>query len=172
MNWIQCGPEHLEAIRAIFNEAIENSTALYEYEPRSVAFMEAWWEAKLKGGFPVLGAVNDAGVLAGFATYGAFRPHPAYQHTVEHSIYVDARFRGQGLGRQFLERLVTAARAQGLHAMIGVIDAENAASIRLHERHGFERCGHLREVGYKFGRWLDVVLYSIHLSVQYSSLSE
>lgn len=164
MNWIECGPEHLESIRAIFNEAIENSTALYEYEPRSVAFMEAWWEAKQKGGYPVLGAVSDEGILAGFATYGPFRPHPAYQHTVEHSIYVESRFRSQGLGRLFLERLVAAAQGNGVHTMIGVIDAENTASIRLHERQGFEACGHLREVGYKFGRWLDVVLYSNHLS--------
>ncbi|MEN3939879.1 N-acetyltransferase family protein [Prosthecobacter sp. SYSU 5D2] len=159
MKWISCSPEHLEAIRAIFNEAIENSTALYEYEPRSVAFMEAWWEAKQKGGYPVLGAVSGDGVLAGFATYGPFRPHPAYQHTVEHSIYVESHFRGQGLGKLFLERLIAMAQAQGVHAMIGVIDAENAASIRLHERQGFVRSGHLREVGYKFGRWLDVVLY-------------
>ena len=167
MTWIECGPEHLEAIRSIFNEAIENSTALYEYEPRSVAFMEAWWAAKQKRGYPVLGAVNDEGILAGFATYGPFRPHPAYQHTVEHSIYVAARFRSQGLGRIFLERLVIAAQAQEVHTMIGVIDAENAASIRLHQRQGFEACGHIRECGYKFGRWLDVVLYQRVLAPPY-----
>lgn len=164
MNWIQCGPEHLEAIRAIFNEAIENSTALYEYEPRSVAFMEDWWAAKQKGPYPVLGAINEQGILMGFATYGPFRPHPGYKYTVEHSIYVETRFRGQGLGRQFLQRLLTTAQAQGFHTLIGVIDADNQASIRLHEQQGFQPYGHLREVGYKFGRWLDVVLYSIHLS--------
>lgn len=175
MTWIDCGPQHLEAIRAIFNEAIANSTALYEDEPRSAAFMEAWFAAKQKGGFPVLGLINEEGVLMGFASYGPFRSHPGYRFTVEHSIYLDVRFRGQGLGTLFLERLVTTAQAQGHHLMIGVIDADNVASIRLHERQGFEACGHLREVGYKFGRWLDVVMYSIHLSpseVQYSSLSE
>ncbi|TDU81257.1 phosphinothricin acetyltransferase [Prosthecobacter fusiformis] len=164
MNWIECGHEHLESIRAIFNEAIANSTALYEDDPRTAAFMEDWWAGKIKAGYPVLGAVNDEGVLMGFASYGAFRPHPGYKHTVEHSIYVDARFRGQGLGHQFLERIIAAAMAQGYHLMIGVIDADNAASIRLHERHGFTPCGHIREAGYKFGRWLDVVLYSLLLS--------
>ena len=176
MTWIDCDPQHLEAIRAIFNEAIANSTALYEDEPRSVAFMEAWFAAKQKGGFPVLGLINDEGVLMGFASYGPFRSHPGYRFTVEHSIYLDVRFRGQGLGTLFLERLVTTAQAQGHHLMIGVIDADNVASIRLHERYGFTPCAHLREAGYKFGRWLDVVMYSLTLSprdeVQYSSLSE
>ncbi len=164
MTWIECRPEHLEAIRSIFNEAIENSTALYDYQPRSMEFMENWYATKQKGGYPIIGAVNDEGVLMGFASYGPFRAHAAYQYSVEHSIYVDVRFRGQGLGKQFLKRLVTTAEAQGLHTMIGVIDADNQASITLHERHGFQQCGHIREVGYKFGRWLDVVLYSIHLS--------
>jgi len=159
MTWIHCGPEHLEAIRAIFNEAIANSTALYEDDPRSVEFMESWLAANQKGGYPILGAVNENGILMGFATYGPFRPHPGYKHTVEHSIYVDVRFRGQGLGKQFLQRIVTAAGEQGYHTMIGVIDADNAASIRLHEQQGFTSCAHLHEVGFKFGRWLDVVMY-------------
>lgn len=159
MTWIDCGPQHLESIRAIFNEAIANSTALYEDEPRSVAFMEAWFAAKQKGGFPVMGLINDEGVLMGFASYGPFRSHPGYRFTVEHSIYVDVRFRGQGLGTLFLKRLVTTAQDQGHHLMVGVIDADNAASIRLHERHDFTPCAHIREAGYKFGRWLDVVMY-------------
>ena len=159
MNWIDCGPEHLDAIRGIFNEAIANSTALYEDEPRSAEFMESWLEAKQKGKYPVLGVTNDEGVLMGFATYGPFRPHPGYRFTVEHSIYVDDRFRGQGLGKLLLQRIVAAAEAQGYHTMIGVIDADNAASITLHERHAFSQCSHIRHAGFKFGRWLDVVMY-------------
>lgn len=159
MTWIECGPQHLESIRAIFNDAIENSTALYEDEPRSVEFMNAWYAAKNKGGYPIIGALDEEGRLMGFASYGAFRPHPGYRYTVEHSIYVDAPFRGRGLGKLFLEKLVTAATTQGHHNMIGVIDADNAASIRLHEKHGFVACAHIQHAGFKFGRWLDVVMY-------------
>lgn len=159
MTWIDCGPENLEAIREIFNEAIENSTALYEYEPRSVEFMQTWFATKQENRLPILGVLDDDGTLMGFATYGPFRPHPGYRHTVEHSVYLDPRFRGRGLGNQLLERLITMAEQRGCHTLIGVIDADNTASIRLHERHGFTLCGHLKQVGFKFDRWLDVVMY-------------
>ncbi len=159
MTWIECGPQHLESIRSIFNEAIINSTALYDYEPRSIARMQSWWEAKQASHYPVIGVINDQDELMGFASYGPFRTFPAYKYTVEHSVYVNARFRGQGLGRQLLERITNAAESQGYHAMIGVIDAANATSVALHERLGFQRCGEMREVGFKFGRWLDLVIY-------------
>ncbi len=164
MNWILCGREHLEAIRAIFNEAIVNSTALYDYEPRSVEVMETWFTAKEKAGLPVIGLETMAGELMGFASYGPFRAFPAYKYTVEHSVYVDGRFRGRGLGRLLLERVVEAAELAGNKTMIGVIDAENATSIALHERLGFARCGEIRHAGFKFGRWLDLVFYQRLLS--------
>lgn len=164
MTWIECGPEHLEAIRAIFNDAIAHTTALYEDEPRSIEFMEAWLKTKQQGKFPILGAVDQEGTLMGFATYGPFRPHPGYRFTLEHSVYIDSRFRGRGLGKLFLERLVETAQAQGYRTLIGVIDAENTASIRLHEQLGFSLCATLHQVGFKFGRWLDVVMYQRVLS--------
>ena len=159
MTWIECGRERLEPIRAIFNDAIVNSTALYDYEPRSVAVMEAWFAAKAAGNLPVIGVLDESGELMGFGSYGPFRPHAAYQHSIEHSVYVDARFRGRGLGRGILERLIARAQEQGYHMMIGVIDAQNAVSIALHQRLGFAPCGTIREAGFKFGRWLDLVLY-------------
>lgn len=159
MHWTLCGREHLEAIRAIFNEAIVNSTALYDYEPRAPEAMEAWFAAKEKAGLPVIGVMSAAEELMGFASYGPFRAFPAYKYTVEHSVYVDGRFRGRGLGRMLLERVTEAAEAAGNKTMIGVIDAENAASIALHERLGFSRCGEIRHAGFKFGRWLDLVFY-------------
>ncbi len=159
MTWIECHREQLEAIRIIFNDAIETSTALYDYEPRSHATMEAWWNAKQAGGYPVIGLLSDSGDLMGFASYGPFRAFPAYKYTIEHSVYVDKRFRGRGLGRQLLERAISTAETQGYHTMIGVIDADNKASIALHENLDFQQCGEMREVGFKFGRWLNLVIY-------------
>lgn len=159
MNWTLCGREHLEAIRAILNDAIVNSTALYDYEPRSMEMMENWFAAKEKAGLPVIGVTSGADELMGFATFGPFRAFPAYKYTVEHSVYVDSRFRGRGLGRLLLERAIETAENAGNKTMIGVIDAENRASIALHERLGFIRCGEIRHAGFKFGRWLDLVFY-------------
>ena len=163
MTFIECGPQHLEAIRGIFNEAIATSTALYEYEPRSAEFMQAWFNHKKGAHLPLIGVEDEAGVLMGFASYGPFRTLPAYRHTMEHSVYVHSEFRGRGLGKQLLERLIQHAQAREVHTMIGVIDAGNATSIQLHERLGFVPAGMLKEVGFKFGRWLDVVLYQKHL---------
>ena len=99
--------------------------------------------------------------MAGFATYGPFRALPAYAHTVEHSVYVRADQRGRGVGRALLAELVRTARERELHVMVGVIDAANLASVALHRAAGFRHAGTLREVGYKFGRWLDVDLYQL-----------
>jgi phosphinothricin acetyltransferase len=107
----------------------------------------------------VVGAADDAHRLLGFASYGPFRPHPAYKYTVEHSVYVDPAHRGTGIGRLLLEAIVEHARAQGYHNVVGGIDRDNAVSIRLHERLGFEHCGTVRHAGFKFGRWLDLVFY-------------
>lgn len=161
---IQCGREHLEAIRGIYNHEIIHTTALYEYEPRSTETIVAWWAAKQAAGLPVLGVEAEPGVLAGFASWGPFRPFPAYLHTVEHSVYVDSRFRGRGVGRTLLEAVIAEARARDLHTLVGVIDATNTASTALHGRLGFTRCGTVREAGYKFGRWLDVEYWQLLLS--------
>lgn len=159
MTWIECNSDQLEEIRAIFNEAIETSTALYDYQPRTYETMQTWWAAKQAGDYPVIGIQSESGTLMGFASYGPFRNFPAYKYTVEHSVYVDKRYRGHGLGRRLLERAILIAETQGYHAMIGVIDAENQASISLHESLGFQGCGEMREVGFKFGRWLNLVIY-------------
>jgi len=164
MKIISCDQRHVAEIRNIFNEAILNSTAVYDYEPRSLETVEAWVEAKTTDGFPIIGLESDAGELMGFASYGAFRPWPAYQHSIEHSVYVDLRFRGQGMGSQLLTHLISTATDQGYHMMIGGIDSENIASISLHQRHGFTQCAGIREAGFKFGRWLDLHFYQLILS--------
>src|ERR671924_2117104 len=112
---IDCDRSRAAEILAIFNDAIANSTALYEYHPRTMATMDTWFDAKEKGRFPVVGAANESGGLLGFASYGTFRAWPAYKYTVEHSIYVDARFRGQGVGRMLLGALILAAGRQDYH---------------------------------------------------------
>ena len=160
MKIIRCDPAiHASAILSILNEAIANSTALYDYQPRTPAMMQAWFEAKTKGNFPVIGAVNDTGELLGFASYGTFRAWPAYKYSVEHSVYIDPRFRRQGVGRTLLLEVITAATAQDFHMLIGGIDAANTASIALHRSLGFSHCASIKEAGFKFGRWLDLEFY-------------
>ena len=164
MHIIQCEQKrHAEPILAILNEAILNSTALYDYKARTMGDMAEWFETKAKGNFPVIGIENDSGELVGFGTYGTFRVRPAYKYSVEHSVYVDARFRGQGLGKRLLQEVISAARRQEYHVMVGGIDAANTVSIRLHEKLGFTHCGTIREAGFKFGRWLDLVFYQLIL---------
>ena len=165
MRIVPCEPKrHSEQILAIFNDAIVNSTALYDYKPRTSQMMITWFDAKAKGKFPVIGMENDAGDLIGFASYGTFRVWPAYKYSIEHSVYVDARFRGQGIGQRLLHEIINAAQEQNYHLMVGVIDAANSVSIRLHEKLGFVHCGTIRHAGFKFGRWLDVVFYQLILS--------
>lgn len=161
---IACSRTHAPEILAIFNDAILNSTALYEYEPRTMATMEAWFDAKERGRFPVIGATAEDGSLAGFASYGTFRTFPAYKHTVEHSVYVHPGHRGRGVGKRLLRELIEEARRQKYHTLIGVIDSDNTSSIRLHESLGFFPVGTLQQVGFKFDRWLDAALYQRLLS--------
>jgi phosphinothricin acetyltransferase len=136
---------------------------LYDYRPRTSQQMVGWFEAKRQGGFPVIGVEDEAGRLLAFGSYGTFRAWPAYKYTVEHSVYVERDERGRGLGRVVMQALIEAARERGLHALVGAIDADNAGSIALHERLGFQRVGTMPQVGFKFGRWLDLALYQLLL---------
>ena len=163
MKTILCTEQHLESIREILNEAIVHSTAIYDYHPRPPEAMRSWFEVKKKGNFPVIGAEDEAGTLLGFASYGVFRSWPAYKYSVEHSVYVDAAFRGRGVGRLLMMALIEAARGQNYHTMIGGIDASNQASIGLHRSLGFTQCASIKEAGFKFGRWLDLEFYQLLL---------
>jgi L-amino acid N-acyltransferase len=163
MNLIHCDESYSQQILAIFNEAILNSTALYDYHPRSLESMTGWFAAKRKGNYPVIGAVSESGELLGFASYGVFRGWPAYKYSVEHSVYVAASHRGKGIGKRLLQRILEEAEAQDYHVLVGGIDSQNTVSIALHRTFGFQYAGTLRQVGFKFGRWLDLDLYQMIL---------
>jgi L-amino acid N-acyltransferase len=161
---VQCThSRHAQAILEVFNEAILASTALYDYQPRPLASMEPWFAAKDKGNFPVLGVEDETGTLLAFGSYGTFRAWPAYKYSVEHSVYAHKDHRGQGLGLKVMQALIEAARQRDVHAMMGGIDTTNAGSIALHERLGFKHVGTLPQVGFKFGRWLDLAFYQLLL---------
>jgi len=163
MKLIRCDESHANSILAIFNDAIANTTALYDYHLRTPQVIQTWFEDKRKGDYPVIGMVDDAGRLMGFGTYGVFRVRPAYKYTVEHSLYVDAQFRGQGVGKILLREIIAAAESQNYHVLVGGVDSSNSVSIALHKKFGFTHCGTLRQVGFKFGRWLDLDFYQLIL---------
>jgi L-amino acid N-acyltransferase YncA len=148
--------DDLAALVAIYNDVIATSTATYTTTLVTLEDRRQWWRARVAAGYPVLVAVDESGV-SGFATFGDFRPWPGYRFTVEHTVHVRSDRRGGGVGTRLLEALFPRAAALGKHMMIAGVDAANVASIRFHERLGFERAGCLREVGHKFDRWLDLV---------------
>ncbi|MFN4164947.1 MAG: GNAT family N-acetyltransferase [Ferrovibrio sp.] len=157
-------PADAEAIRAIYNDAVVNTTAVFDYEPRSAEAQAAWLTMKAEQKLPVLVA-EDNGTVLGYASYGQFRPWPAFQFTVENAIYIAPNRRGQGIGRKLLGELIAVARGHGLRSMVAGITAENTASLALHEKLGFERTGLIRDSGWKFERWLDLIFLQRMLQV-------
>lgn len=148
--------DDLPAILAIHNDAVLTTTAIWNSTTVDLEDRRAWLAARRQAGYPVLVA-EQAGEVAGYASFGDWRAWEGYRFTVENSIYIRADRRGRGIGSALLAPLVAAAGRLGKHVMVAGIEAGNAASIRLHHRHGFVQVGHFREVGEKFGRWLDLV---------------
>jgi len=147
--------DDLRGILAIYNEVIRNSTAVFTDVELTEERGKAWFDAKVGSGFPFIVA-RDASGIAGFGSFGEFRAWPGYRHSVEHSVHVRYDRRGRGVGRALVAELLARAAASSKHTMIAGIDADNAASIGLHLKLGFENVGHFHEVGFKFGRWLDL----------------
>jgi phosphinothricin acetyltransferase len=146
----------LAGLVAIYNDVIATSTATYTSTLVTLEDRRQWWRTRVAAGYPVLVALDESGVI-GFATFGEFRSWPGYRFTVEHTVHVRDDRRGGGVGTSLLGALFPRAASLGKHMMIAGVDAANLASIRFHERLGFERSGCLREVGHKFDRWLDLV---------------
>ena len=144
-------------ILEIINEVIINTTAIYEYEPWTLQKAEKWFQKRIDSGFPVI-VMEKNGEFIGYGTYSSFRERIAYRFTVEHSIYIHQSHRGKGHGHILLQELIQLAKNEKIHSMIGVVDATNTGSIEFHKQHAFDEVGKIKEVGYKFDRWLDVVL--------------
>lgn len=152
----------LPSMLDIYNDVIVHTTAVYDYEPHSLSMRKAWFDAKMKDNYPVFVA-KDGEDLVGFSSFGLFRSWAAYQFTVENSVYVATGQRGKGVGKLLLKPLIEAAKERKMHAMIAGIDATNEASIRLHCSLGFSQVAHFKEVGYKFGHWLDLIFMELLL---------
>jgi phosphinothricin acetyltransferase len=146
----------LEAILAIYNRAVATTTAIWNDTLVDLGNRRAWLEARRTQGYPVLVAIAGD-TLAGYGTFGDFRPFDGYRHSVEHSVYVAEACRRQGIASTLLLGLIDDARRIGKHVIIGGIAADNVGSLALHTKMGFVETGRLPEVGTKFGRWLDLV---------------
>ncbi|MGW0178381.1 N-acetyltransferase family protein [Nocardia sp. NPDC003345] len=159
----------LPAILEIHNRAIAETTAIWDDEPVGLDERLAWFANRTGHGRPVLVAEID-GEVAGYASYGPWRPKSGYRHTVENSVYIADRFQRRGIGAALLGELVARARGAGdIHAMVAAVESSNTGSIALHERFGFRTVGVLPEVGRKFGGWMDLTLMQLTLEMSVTS---
>lgn len=154
--------QDLKAILEIYNDAIINTTSVFQYDPHTIEMREEWFAQKQKDGYPVFIA-EENNIVAGFSTFGPFRNWQGYKYAVEHSIYVKDGERGKGIGKLLMQPLINAAKQMRLHTIMAGIDADNKISIQFHKQFGFEEAGYIKEVGWKFERWLDLVFMQLIL---------
>jgi phosphinothricin acetyltransferase len=152
----------LPVLLEIYNEAVVHTTASWDLLPWTPVEHAEWYATKAEHRQPILVATDDEEIL-GYAAYGPFRPKAGYAATMEHSVYVRPSSQGRGIGRSLLVAIIEAARANGVHALIGGLSADNDISMALHRSFGFVEVGRLPEVGRKFDRWLDLVLLQLIL---------
>jgi L-amino acid N-acyltransferase YncA len=153
----------VEGILAIYNDAVTQTTAIWNEARVDAANRAAWLADRQRAGYPVLVAIDDNQTVAGYASFGDWRAFDGYRHTVEHSVYVRQDCRGAGIGKALMVVLIERARAIGKHVMVAGIEAKNVGSIELHKKLGFEQVGLLTEVGTKFGQWLDLAFLQLKL---------
>lgn len=154
--------DDVPALLAIHNEAVRTTTAIWDEDEVDLDDRRTWFVERQAAGFPVLVAEVD-GVVAGYSSFGPWRPKSGYRHTVENSLYVLAAHHGHGLASVLLDTLLLRAREAGLHRMMAMIESSNTLSIGLHERRGFRVVGQMDEVGTKFGHWLDLTVMQLDL---------
>lgn len=157
---IRCASENdIPAILSIYNDAVLNTTASWDYEPSTLEQRTRWFELHQELGLPIFVAESAPGTVVGWGSLSKFREKIGYQFTVEHSVYVAAECRRQGIGRAILVTLIDSARDLGKHVIIGGVEAGNGPSVALHQSLGFEQVAYFKQVGYKFGRWLDLIFF-------------
>jgi L-amino acid N-acyltransferase YncA len=154
--------DDLPAILDIHNDAIRTTTAIWDEQEVGIQDRREWFDARRSAGLPVLVA-EVGGVVAGYASYGPWRAKTGYRFTVENSVYVHPEHRGRGAANALMPVLIEHARAGDVHSIVAGIEASNAGSIALHEKHGFRQVALLPEVGFKFGRWLDLAYLQLTL---------
>lgn len=151
--------EDVPQLLNIYNEAVRSSTATFDLEEQTLDERLAWFET-FGDKYPLIVAETDQEVI-GYCCLSPFNKKPAYQHTVELSIYLSSPHRGTGIGSMLMQEIIKRARRLQFHSIISLITSGNEASIKLHQKFGFQFAGKLREVGYKFGEWLDVDYYQL-----------
>jgi len=150
-------------IREIYAHQVRHGVSSWEEEPPSLAEMESRRDAILNAGYPYRVATRDDRVI-GYAYVSAYRPRPAYRHTVENSVYIAEHAQRSGVGRRLLEDLIGVCTKMNFRQMIAVIgDSANAMSIDFHKKMGFRKIGVIKSIGFKFGRWLDSVVMQLPL---------
>lgn len=163
--------QDLEPILEIYNDVIVNTTAVYDYQPHTLEMRRQWFRIKQAQGFPVFVAEDD-GKVVGFSSIGPFRAWAAYKYSVENSVYVAADQRGKGIGKLLIAPLIQASEQLNMHTIIAGIDATNEGSIMLHRSFGFKEVAHFKQVGYKFGRWLDLTFMQLLLKTPEQPVEE
>lgn len=152
----------LEDILEIYNNAILNTTATYDYEPYTIENRRDWFNKKIENNEPIIVFEKD-GKVVGLATFGNFRSKPGYKYTIEHSVYVHKDYRKEGIGTKLLDKLIKIAIEREYKTIVAGIDAENDSSIKMHIKFGFKYSGTIKNAGYKFGKWLNVSFYQLNL---------
>jgi L-amino acid N-acyltransferase len=152
----------LPAVNEIYNYYVLNSTCTYQFEPETLEDRQIWFEAHSPETHPVILAILDE-VIVGWGAVSQFRPRAGYAHSVEASVYLRHDVRGRGIGKAILLDLIARAKAAGHHTLVGGASGDQTASLALQKSLGFEQIGHFKEVGFKFGRWLDVIYSQLML---------
>lgn len=152
----------LPSILKIVNYEIEHTTSIYDYEKRSLRDQTDWFKNKISEKMPVILA-EENGIVLGFGTFGIFRPWDGYQFSIEHSICLDKNSRGKGTGKIIMRELIDLAKKKGFHTMLAGVDANNTKSIQFHSNFGFKEVGRFNQIGYKFGKWLDLIFMQLFL---------
>lgn len=154
--------DDLMDILEIYNEAILNTTSVYDYKAHSIYDRKQWYEKKKQDVYPVL-VFEENNKVIGFGTFGPFRAWPAYKYTIEHSVYVHSRHRNKGIGTALVKEIVRIANEREFATLVAGIDESNEKSIKMHQKLGFKYSGTISKAGFKFGKWLNLAFYQLEL---------